>query len=107
MSHFGPPDSIRRRVGGPLSEGGPGPRLSGRSVLKSAFLAGGSTNALGGTEQKIAISRPRPEDPLMTSHFGHPTAFDDAWGGPLLEGGPGPRFSAAAQPRESPNHRTL
>ena len=36
---------------------------------------------------KNAISRPRSEI------LGHPTAFDDAWGGPLLKRGSGPKIS--------------
>ena len=67
MSRFGPPDSIRRRVGRPLLEGWPGPRLVGRMPFLHETLLPGSRNALETTDhaetQKIAISRPCPGDP--------------------------------------------
>ena len=59
-------------------------------------------NALQATEhaetQKIAIRRPCPGDPL-TNGSGHPTAFDDAWGGPFWKGGLAQGFPEARASR--------
>ena len=85
MSHFEPPDSIRRRVGRPCLEGGPGPRYSGRSLPGSQTAFGTTENA---ETQKIAISKPRPGDPLMMSCFGPPDSIRRRVARPSLEGGP-------------------
>ena len=122
MSHFGPPDSIRRLVGRPLFRGGgPGPdfpsrphgqegpftrlaRLShrgreGRPLLHETLLLG-SRNALHTTEhaetQKITLWRPRPGDPLTMSHFGPPDSIRRLVGRLLSRGGACPRFSEPA-----------
>ena len=100
VSHFGPPDNIRRRVGRPTGrkaiyqavwplpqeQGGAG----GRPLLHEALLLG-SRNALRTTEhaetQKIAIWRPRPRDPLTMSHFGPSDSIRRRVGRPLSRRG--------------------
>ena len=113
MTHPGPPDSIRLRVGRPFSRGvGAWPRLSesglshrgrlsrGRPLLHETLLLG-SGNALRTTEhaetQKIAILRPRPGDPLTMSHFGPPDSIRRRVGRPLSRRGAWPRFSEPAR----------
>ena len=105
---FGPPGSIRRRVGRPTGRKAiyqavwPLPQGQGRRPLLHGASLLGSRNALRTAEhaetQKIAIWRPRPGDPLS----GHPTAFDDAWGGPFPEGASGPDFPG--RPHEQEGH---
>ena len=73
MSHFGPPDSIRRRVGRPLSRGGLAQLLrgglaqllrAGHTGRKASCTGAGRGRAAEHAEtQKIAIWRPRPGDP--------------------------------------------
>ena len=132
MSHFGPPGSIRRRVGDPCPEGGLGPdfpsrpdgqeghlpgclaspteaeRAGGRPLLHEMLLLG-SRNALRTTEhaetQKIAILRPRPEDPLMMSHCGPPDSIRRRVGRPLSRRGAWPRFSEPARRAGRPSTR--
>ena len=100
ISHFGPPDSIRRRVGRPLSRGGAWLRFSeparraGRPFARPSGLSHRGKEGQGEPHhrtretQKTAIWRPRPGDPLTMSHFkATRTAFDDAWGGPFPERG--------------------
>ena len=108
MSHFGPPDSIRRRVGRPPF-GTLGPRLLRKRALRSRFFAHetllpGSRIALRTTDhaetQKLVISRPRSGDPLTVSRFGPPDSVRRRVGRPLFEGGDlTPGFSEPAQPR--------
>ena len=113
MSHFGPPDSIRRRVGRPTGGGGiyqavwPLPQgqggAGGRPLLHETLLLG-SRNALRTTEhaetQKIAIWRPRPGDPLTMSHFGPPDSIRRRVGRPLSRGGLGPDFPSRPHGQE-------
>ena len=64
-------------------------------------LLPGSRNALRTADhaetQKIAISRPRPGDPLTMSHFGAPDSIRRRAGRPPFEGGPDPRILNALQ----------
>ena len=96
-SHFGPPDSIRRRVGRPT--GRKAIYQAVRPLLHEALLLG-SRNALRITEhaetQKIAIWRPRPRDPLTMSHFGPSDSIRRRVGRPLSRRGGWPRFSGPA-----------
>ena len=107
MSRFGPPDSIRQRVGRPcwargLALGFPeGQRQRVRPFLHESHLPG-SRNPLWTTEhaetQRIAISRPRPGDPLKISRFGPHDSIRRRVGRPCWQGGPDPRFSSQRVP---------
>ena len=106
---FGPPDSIRRRVGRPTGRKAiyqavwPRPqgqgRAGGRPLLHETLLLG-SRNAFRTTEhtetRKIAIWRPRLGDPLTMSHFGAPDSIRRRLGRPFSRGGVWPRFSEPA-----------
>ena len=101
MSHFGPPDSIRRRVGRPPF-GTPGPRLFRKSVLLSRGEAVFARNASARLQKCPQDHRPRrnPEnrdfqasswDPLTMSHLGPPDSIRRRVGRPPF-GTPGPRL---------------
>ena len=116
MSHFGPPDSIRRRVERPLSREGassfseparragrPFTRLSGlshrgretgrgRPLLHEALLLG-SRNALRTTEHAGLVLG----TPFTMSHFGPPDSIRRRVERPLSREGAWPSFSEPAR----------
>ena len=61
MSHFGPPDSIRRRVGRPLSRGGAWPRFSGVATWAGRPFTKGGKQALSTASEVPSVTPVRGE----------------------------------------------